>query len=124
MSGRSHYDDDDLDGAPEPDPFEVEGIQAFNRLTGVVQGLESRLTDLEHGLGAKANQVERAAATAQEAAKAARTAAEHAGAAGLQHAKSRSAASWAFLGALAGILAAGGIGYWRGQADGRGYRPG
>lgn len=118
MSGKSHHDDDDLDGAPEPDSFEVEGIQAFNRLAGAVQGLESRLTDLEHGLGRKAVQVERAATTAEDAAKAARTAAEHAGV--VAHAKARSAASWAVLGALAGILAAGGIGYWRGHTDGRG----
>lgn len=35
------------------------------------------------------------------------------------HAKARSAASWAVLGALAGILVAGGAGYWRGHTGGR-----
>ena len=116
MSGRPHHDDD-LDDAPEPDSFEVEGIQAFNRLAGAVQGLESRLVDLELGLGRKASQAEQAAAKAEEAAKAARTVVEHAR--GVAHAKARSAASWAVLGALAGILVAGGTGYWRGHAGGR-----
>ena len=108
---------DDLDDAPEPDSFEVEGIQAFNRLTTAVTGLQSRLADLELGLGRKASQAERAAARAEEAAQAARTAAEHAR--GVAHAKARSAASWAILGALAGVLVAGGAGYWRGHTGGR-----
>ena len=108
---------DDLDDAPEPDSFEVEGIQAFNRLTAAVTGLQSRLADLEHGLGRKTSQAERAAAKAEEAAQAARTVVEHAR--GVAHAKARSAASWAVLGALAGILVAGGAGYWRGHTGGR-----
>ena len=110
MSGRTHHDDD-LDHTPEPDSFEDEGIQAFNRLTTAVTGLQSRLADLELGLGRKASQAERAAARAEEAAQAARTAAEHAR--GVAHVKARSAASWAVLGALAGILVAGGAGYWQ-----------
>ena len=77
MSGRPHHDDD-LDDAAAPDPFEVEGIQAFNRLAGAVQGLESRLVDLELGLGRKVSQAEQAAAKAEEAAKAVRTVVEHA----------------------------------------------
>ena len=116
MSGRPHHDDD-LDDATAPDPFEVEGIQAFNRLAGAVQGLESRLVDLELGLGRKVSQAEQAAAKAEEAAKAVRTVVEHAR--GVAHAKARSAASWAVLGALAGILVAGGAGYWRGHTGGR-----
>lgn len=103
--------------ASEPDSFEVEGIQAFNRLTAAVTGLQSRLVDLELGLGRKASQAEQAAAKAEEAAKAARTVVEHAR--GVAHAKARSAASWAVLGALAGILVAGGAGYWHGHAGGR-----
>ena len=111
------HDDEGLGGTPEPDSFEVEGIQAFNRLTTAVTGLQSRLVDLELGLGRKASQAERAAAKAEEAAQAARTAVEHAR--GVAHAKARSAASWAVLGALAGVLVAGGAGYWRGHAGGR-----
>lgn len=119
MRGRPHHDQDQDDGddALEPDSFEVEGIQAFNRLAGAVQGLESRLVDLELGLGRKAAQAEQAAVRAEEAAKAARTVAEHAR--GVAHAQARSAASWAVLGALAGILVAGGAGYWRGHTGGR-----
>ena len=119
MSGRTHHSDDldDGDSAPEPDSFEVEGIQAFNRLAEAVTGLQSRLVDLELGLGRKAAQAEQAATRAEDAAKAARTAAEHAGV--VARAKARSAASWAALGALAGVLVAGGAGYWRGQAGGR-----
>ncbi len=119
MSGRPHHDEDlnDLDDAPEPDSFEVEGIQAFNRLTTAVTDLQSRLANLELGLGRKAAQAEQAATRAEEAAKAARTAAEHAGV--VARAKARSAASWAILGALAGILVAGGAGYWRGHVSGR-----
>ena len=79
MSGTYNENLDETDDAPEPDSFEVEGIQAFNRLAGAVQGLESRLVDLELGLGRKASQAEQAAAKAEEAARAARTAAEHAG---------------------------------------------
>ena len=108
---------DDLDDAPEPDSFEVEGIQAFNRLTAAVTGLQSRLADLEHGLGRKTSQAERAAAKAEEAAQAARTVVEHAR--GVAHAKARSAASWAVLGALAGVLVAGAAGYWQGRLDAR-----
>ena len=119
MRGRPHHDDDldDGDDATAPDSFEVEGIQAFNRLTAAVTGLQSRLVDLELGLGRKASQAEQAAAKAEEAAKAARTVVEHAR--GVAHAKARSAASWAVLGALAGILVAGGAGYWHGHAGGR-----
>ncbi len=116
MRDERHHDDD-LDDATAPDSFEVEGIQAFNRLTAAVTGLQSRLADLELGLGRKVSQAERAAAKAEEAAQAARTAAEHAR--GVAHAKARSAASWAVLGALAGVLVAGGAGYWHGHTGGR-----
>ena len=119
MSGRPHHDEDlnDLDDAPEPDSFEVEGIQAFNRLTTAVTNLQSRLADLELGLGRKAAQAEQAATRAVEAAQGARTATEHAEAAA--RAKARSAASWAVLGALAGVLVAGAAGYWQGRLDAR-----
>ena len=51
MSGTYGESLDETDD--RPDSFEVEGIQAFNRLAGAVQGLESRLSALEHGLSAR-----------------------------------------------------------------------
>ena len=62
MSGTYNENLDETDD--QPDSFEVEGIQAFNRLAAAVTGLESRLGVLEHGLGSKATQAERAASTA------------------------------------------------------------
>ena len=119
MRGKLHHDQDQDDGddAPEPDSFEVEGIQAFNRLAGAVTGLESRLGVLEHGLGSKATQAERAASKAETAAVNANQTAEHAEA--TARASARSAASWAVLGAVAGLLGAGGAGYWLGHSSGR-----
>ena len=111
------HDDDDLDGAPESDSFEVEGIQAFNRLTAAVTGLESRLGVLEHGLGSKATQAERAASTAATAAQSAIRAAEHVEA--VARAEARSWTAYATCLVVAGTLAAGGLGYLLGEQAGQ-----
>ena len=97
--------------------YEAEGIEAFERLTTAVNGLGSRLSGLEAGLGAKVVRAEETASTASLAAANAMSAAEHAEA--TARAGARSAAAWAVLGALAGVLVAGGAGYWLGHASGR-----
>ena len=111
------HDDDDLGDAPEPDPFEVEGIQAFNRLAGAVMGLESRLTDLEHSLGAKAAQAEQAASEAATAAYNAAQATKHVEAA--TRAEARSWTAYAVCFVVCGTLAAGGLGYLLGEQAGQ-----
>ena len=116
MRDERHHDED-LDGAPEPDSFEVEGIQAFNRLAGAVQGLESRLGALEHGLGSKAVQALEAASTARTAAQNAIQAAQHVEAA--TRAEARSWTAYATCLVVAGTLAAGGIGYLLGEQAGQ-----
>ena len=116
MRGEIHHDDD-LDDATAPDSFEVEGIQAFNRLTASVTGLESRLGALEHGLGSKATQAERAASTAATAAQGAMRAAEHVEAAA--RAEARSWTAYATCLVVAGTLAAGGLGYLLGEQAGQ-----
>ena len=102
---------DDADGHAE------EGVAAFNRMADAMQGLQSRLDALDQGLGIKVSRAEQAATKAETAAANARQAAEHLAATSRQ--KARSAASWAALGTLAGILGAGGTGYWLGHASGR-----
>ncbi len=97
--------------------YEEEGIEAFNRMAGAMQGLQSRLDALDQGLGSKVGRTEQAATKAETAAASARQAAERLEATSRQEA--RSAASWAVLGALAGILGAGGAGYWLGHASGQ-----
>ena len=116
MSGRPHHDEN-LDDTPEPDSFEVEGIQAFNRLTGAVQGLESRLGALEHGLGSKATQAERAASTALTAAQNVIQAAERAHAA--TRADARSWTAYAALIVAGSVLSAGIVGYVLGERAGQ-----
>ena len=116
MRDERHHDDD-LDDATAPDSFEVEGIQAFNRLTAAVTGLESRLDVLEHGLGSKATQAERAASTAATAAQNAIQAAEHVEAA--TRAEARSWTAYATCLVVAGTLAAGGLGYLLGEQAGQ-----
>ena len=119
MRGRPHHDDDldDLDGAPEPDSFEVEGIQAFNRLTTAVTGLQSRLVDLEHGLGVKTAQAEQAASEAATAAYNATQAAEHVEAA--TRAEARSWTAYAALIVAGSVLSAGIVGYLLGERAGQ-----
>jgi len=97
--------------------YEEEGIEAFNRMADAMQGLQSRLDALDQGLGSKVGRVEQAATKAETAAANARQAAERLEATSRQEA--RSAASWAVLGAVAGILGAGGGGYWLGHASGQ-----
>lgn len=99
------------------DGYEAEGIEAFDRLTTAVDGLGSRLSGLEAGLGSKVARAEEAASTASAAAARAMSAAEHAEA--TARAGARAVAAWAVLGALAGVVVAGGAGYWLGHASGR-----
>ncbi len=94
-----------------------EGIEAFNRMTYAMQALQSHLDALGTSLGGKVAQAERTASKAETAAANARQAAEHAAASA--RAGALSAASWATLGAVAGLLAAGGAGYWLGHASGQ-----
>ena len=96
---------------------EEEGVEAFNRMADAVQGLQSRLGALDAGMGSKVAQAERAASKAETAAVNAQRTAEHAEA--TARAIARSAASWAALGAVAGLLVAGGAGYWLGHASGQ-----
>ncbi len=97
--------------------YEEEGVEAFNRMADAMQALQSHLNALDASLGGKVAQAGQVAARAETAAGSAQRAAEHAEA--TSHQEARSAASWAVLGALAGILAAGGAGYWLGHASGR-----
>ena len=106
---------DDL--VDEADSFEAEGVEAFNRMAGAMQVLQTRLGTLDTGLGSKVAQAERAASKAETAAENAVQAAKHAAATAQSGA--RQTASWAILGALAGILGAGGTGYWLGHASGQ-----
>ena len=101
----------------DPDGHEEEGIEAFNRMTDAMQGLQTRMGALEIGLGSKVAQAERAASKAETAAVNAKQTAEHAEA--TARASARSAAFWAVLGAVAGLLGAGGAGYWLGHSSGR-----
>lgn len=97
--------------------YEAEGIEAFDRLTTAINGLGSRLSGLEAGLGAKVVRAEETASTASLAAANAMLAAEHAEA--TARAGARVVVAWAVLGSLAGVLVAGGTGYWLGHASGR-----
>lgn len=97
--------------------YEEEGIEAFNRMAGALQDLQGRLAALDAGIGQKAAKAERAASKAETAAVNAQRTAEHAEA--TARAIARSAASWAALGAVAGLLVAGGAGYWLGHASGQ-----
>ena len=119
MSSRTHHHDDldDGDDASEPDSFEVEGIQAFNQLAEAVTGLQSRLVDLELGLGRKAAQALEAASTARTAAQNATQAAERA-----QDATRADARSWTAYAALivaGSVLSAGIVGYVLGERAGQ-----
>ena len=105
----------------DPDEYEVgheeEGVAAFNRMTDAMHGLQSRLGALDAGMGQKVAKAEQAASKAETAAVNARQTAEHAEA--TARAGARQAASWAILGAVAGLLVAGGAGYWLGHSSGR-----
>lgn len=96
---------------------EEEGVEAFNRMADAMHGLQSRLGTLDTSMGQKVAKAEQAASKAETAAVNARQAAEHLEASSRQEA--RSAASWAILGAVAGVLTAGGAGYWLGHGSGR-----
>jgi hypothetical protein len=109
---------DELDDADlDTDDLAQEGVRAFNRMTAAMHGLEGRIITVDASLGTKVSAAERAATLAASAAQTAKQAADglHAAA----RAKARSHASWAVLGALAGVLGAGGAGYWLGHASGR-----
>ncbi len=105
------------DPADDAGGYEEEGIEAFNRMADAMQALQSHLDALGASLGGKVAQAERTASKAETAAANARQAAEHAAVSA--RAGALSAASWATLGAVAGLLAAGGAGYWLGHASGQ-----
>lgn len=108
---------DELDDADlDTDDLAQEGVRAFNRMTAAMHGLDGRMTTLDAGLNAKVSAAERAATLAASAAQTAKQAADQIHAAA--RAKARSVASWAVLGALAGVLGAGGAGYWLGLSSG------
>ena len=107
----------DLRGDGELDAFEVEGIQAFNRMADAMSGLERRMGSLDAGLAVKLAAAQQIAARAETASEGARKAVKRLEA--LLPQQTRLAASWAVLGALAGILAAGAGAYWLGHASGR-----
>ncbi len=99
------------------DSFEAEGIQAFNRLTGAVQGLDGRLTVLDAGLGAKVTNAQHAATKAVAAAERAEAVANAVREAVL--AGARSSTAWAVCIVTAGVLVAGGLGYFLGERAGQ-----
>ncbi len=114
---RDELHDEDLDDAGTPDSLEAEGIQAFTRLAGAVQGLQSRLGALEQGLGDKAAAAGKAAADATQAAErteAAATAAREVALAG-----ARSWTAYAAIIIFAGVLSAGIAGYLLGELAGQ-----
>ena len=98
------------------DSFEAEGIQAFNRLTGAVQGLDGRLTVLDADLGAKVTNAQHAATKAVAAAERAEAVANAVREA--IHAGARSSTAWAVCIVTAGVLVAGGLGYFLGERTG------
>ncbi len=101
----------------ELDSFEVEGVQAFTRLTGAVQDLGGRLGTFEHGLGTKVAAAEQAASKAETAALDAKHAAGEAHAAA--RAEARSLTAWTAFLVMAGVLIAGGLGYALGERAGQ-----
>ncbi|MDQ2802325.1 MAG: hypothetical protein M3Y41_06450 [Pseudomonadota bacterium] len=103
------------DGQDE-DALAQEGVQAFNRMTAAMDRLGATLTAVDHRQQIKLADEAVEASTARLAAQDAKNAATLA----LQAAKAsaRSVAAWAVLGALAGVLVAGGAGYWIGQSSG------
>ena len=105
------YDQDELDA------FEVEGVQAFNRMADAMHGLDTRMASLDAGLGAKVAAAERTAAKAETAAQEARQAAAQAFAAARE--ERRSLALWASCLVAGSVLLAGAVGYWAGQDNGR-----
>ena len=106
-------DDEDLD----TDELAQEGVRAFNAMTEAMDRLGERLTAVDKRQQLRLADEEAEASTARKAAQDAKEAAQTA----LQAARTsaRSVASWAVLGALAGVLGAGGAGYWLGHASGR-----
>jgi hypothetical protein len=105
------------------DDFETEGVRAFLALTTAVNGLGSRLTGFEEGLGRDVAAASLAASTAQisasaakEAAEALKTAAAELGEAAKSRAASLSA--WTILAVAAAVLTAGAAGYRLGHSAG------
>ena len=94
----------------------LEGVQAFNRMTAAMDRLDGRLSILDTGLGTKVSSAERAAVTAEAAA--ARTEVAAIAARETALARAHSATAWAACAVLAGVLAAGGIGYLLGERAG------
>ena len=106
---------DDLDDESQ-DAYAVEGIQAFNRMTAAMHGLNARMTTLDAGLNTKVSAAEKAATLASTAAHTAKQAATEAHAAVRE--ERRSLALWTSgLVALA-VLLAGALGYHLGQRAG------
>jgi hypothetical protein len=105
------------DGEEYEGDYEEEGVEAFNHMAAAMQGLQSRMDAFDAALGGKVAQAGQVAARAETAAERAQGAAERAEATARQEA--RQAASWAVLGAVAGILVAGGAGYRFGHAGGQ-----
>jgi hypothetical protein len=108
VSGAYHDHDEDA--------LAQEGVQAFNRMTAAMQDLGATLKAVDKRQQIKLADEEAEASTARLAAQDAKDAAKLA----LQAAKTsaRNVAAWAVLGALAGVLVAGGVGYWIGQSSG------
>ena len=67
MSGEQDHPD-------ELDAFEVEGVQAFNRMTAAMHGLDSRMIALDAGLAAKLAAAQQVGAKAEIASEGARKA--------------------------------------------------
>jgi hypothetical protein len=101
----------------EMDSFEAEGIQAFNAMTAAMDRLGATLTAVDERQQGRRFREDQEGSAAFLAASEAKNAAAIA----LQAARAsaRSVASWAVLGALAGVLVAGGAGYWLGHSGGR-----
>lgn len=98
-----------MSGEPGPD-LEREGVEAFARLAGAVDGLRRELGGLSRDLAARVGDAGRAADAARLAAGSAEAAAEG---------QARILAAWLGGAALAGVLAAGGAGYLLGRSVGR-----
>ena len=107
----------DLHDEDELDAFEVEGVQAFNRMTDAMHGLDRRMGTLDAGLAAKLAAAERVASKAETAAQDAKQAAAHAHAAVRD--ERRSLALWASCLVAGTVIGAGAVGYWLGQTNGQ-----
>jgi len=108
---------DDQDENLDEHALAHEGLQAFNAMTAAMDRLGTTLTAVDgrqQGRRFMEDQEGSAAFLAASEAKNAAATALHAA-----RTSARSVASWAVLGALAGVLVAGGAGYWLGHSSGR-----